>query len=198
MSTRWARVLRGLIAASVAVFVADLAGGASAPGFAGLALTFAFSTLVCIALAGRTLARWRIAASVVLSQGAFHLLFLLFGNPASMTAQSGGMQMGMPVAASGVTTGLPPLAESGWMWAAHAVAAALTIVALFWGESAFWTVLASARLAFSRALRLHAVVTVMPHRPSAPIVVVRDRRDAHYLVTGLRHRGPPTVVPAFG
>src|ERR1700709_933648 len=95
MTTRWARVVRGLVAASVAVFVADFAhvpGGGATPGFAGIALALAFSTLVCIGLAGRTLARWRVAASVVVSQGAFHLLFQVLGTP-SPSLPMHGIQM---------------------------------------------------------------------------------------------------------
>jgi hypothetical protein len=193
MTTRWTRVVRGLVAASVAVFVADfahVAGGGDAPGFAGIALALAFSTLVCIALAGRRLARWRVAASVILSQGAFHLLFQVLGTP-SPSLPMRGMQM-TPLVVTGGSDHAP---DSVWMWAAHGVAAGLTIVALFWGESALGGLWASARLALTRALRVPLVIASTPHQ--LPVVdAIAQPHIARFLITGLRHRGPPLAAAA--
>ncbi|GGF13162.1 hypothetical protein GCM10011399_03830 [Subtercola lobariae] len=92
MSSRWARVLRGLTAAFVAVFVAGFShvvGGGEAPGTVGVALALAFSAVVCVALAGKTLSLVRLAIAVAFSQLAFHLLFSV-GAGAGVGASSGG------------------------------------------------------------------------------------------------------------
>ena len=207
MATRWARVLRGFVAAVFAVFIAGfahVAGGGNIPSLAGAAVALAFATLACIALAGRSLSVWRLGFSVALSQGAFHVLFWLTGTGSSAIgagAASGVRRMmamremvpaelfaGSSGSGSGST-----MPDDVWMWLAHALAAALTVAALLWGETAFWSLLDAARLALTRATRWTAE---LPHRPEiAPIfILLVDRRAAHFLLTGLRHRGPPRVA----
>jgi hypothetical protein len=193
MATRKARVLRGVVASSIAVFTAVLAhvaGGGVMPGPAELSLVFAFSTLACIALAGRRLSRLRVAISVILSQGLFHVLFAVTGATTTMPAPSRGPMADMimsPVAPR--IHAAPAMPETGWMWLAHAAAAALTIVALVWGETALRAVLERTILAITS--RLPAAPHGQP-RPWLPALgFVRDGRDAEFLRTGLRHRGPP-------
>ncbi|MCU1481117.1 MAG: hypothetical protein JWQ19_1903 [Subtercola sp.] len=92
MSSRAARTLRGLTAAGVAVFVAALShalGGGDAPGGIGVVLALAFSAVVCVALAGRTLSLVRLSLAVGFSQLAFHLLFSVGGGGASTAAGAG-------------------------------------------------------------------------------------------------------------
>ena len=78
MSQRGARTARGLTAAAVATLLAGLSHslgggvGAQVPFGVGTVIAFAFAAMVCVALAGRTLSLARLAASVVLSQLAFH------------------------------------------------------------------------------------------------------------------------------
>lgn len=202
MATRWARVARGLAAATIAVFVAafaHVAGGGQLPSLAGIALAFAFCALGCIALAGRRVSRWRVAVSVALSQGAFHVLFLLTtGSHGSVTLPASGMSM--PGSATSIhlsATSAAAMPDNGWMWLAHGLAALLTTVALLRGETAFWGLYETTRLALTRALR---PPTLLPQ--PAPTALPRasfdggDRRSAHFLLTGLRHRGPPRAVLA--
>jgi hypothetical protein len=203
MATRWARVARGLTAASFAVFVtafAHVAGGGQLPSFAGFALAFAFAALVCIALAGHRISRVRVAASVILSQGALHLLFLLTGGGHDATTIPA-MNMQMPGASTSIqlaaTSATVSMYASGWMWLAHGAAALLTIVALLWSEKAFWGVYETSRLALARSLRV-ARLRPSPRSIAAPRIFVLSpyRRSAGFLLAGLRHRGPPSGVAA--
>lgn len=202
MATRWARVARGLIAAGFAVFItafAHVAGGGALPSIPVLTLAFSFAALACIALAGRRVSRWRIATSVILSQGALHLLFMLTsGGHGAMTVPMAGMNM--PGMRASLSVAAEPASASlytgGWMWLAHAAAATLTIVALFWGESAFWSICRSAAVMLARSLYWPVP---QPRQAKALLhVFARShyRRGAHFLLTGLRHRGPPRLAAA--
>jgi hypothetical protein len=198
MATRTARVLRGLIASSVAVFTAALAhaaGGGILPGAGVMSLAFAFSTLACIALAGRRLSRIRLAISVILSQALFHLLFAMTGVTTVMTpAQHGTMagsmaqMMAEPVALPSSVVADPAMPESGWMLVAHGFGALVTIAALFWGERTFWALCDATVFALVKRL------STPPHgqpRLRLPIEFASDARRADFLRAGLRHRGPP-------
>ena len=195
MATRRARVLRGLVASSVAVFIAAfahvLAGGA-VPDAGGLALAFAFATLACIALAGRRLSLVRVSASVILSQGVFHVLFDLTG---SVRVAHATHTMGMTMSSSMPTVSTTPLMlADGWMWAAHGGAAAITVVALVWGERAFWGLWQTARLALTRALRI-ARLRPESRRPALPRATEEHVSAiiALWLDAALRRRGPPAA-----
>jgi hypothetical protein len=196
VATRWGRVLRGLIAATTAVFVAAFAhvvAGGSVPDLGGLAIAFAFAALASIALAGRTVSRVRVGISVVLSQGVFHVLFDLTGpTQISHATHTMGMNMGdtMPT----VTTS-PLMLGDGWMWLAHGLAAAITIVALAWGERAFWGLLESARLALTLALRIAGIraESARPTGVRASYAWTLAAMPAVCLDAGLWRRGPPAA-----
>ncbi|UFS57826.1 hypothetical protein [Subtercola endophyticus] len=143
MSSRAARTLRGLTAAGVAVFVAALShalGGGEAPGGIGVVLALAFSAVVCVALAGKTLSLVRLSLAVGFSQLAFHLLFSIgAGGGSSVTAagasgggsgaadalQSMSGMSGMSgMGAAGMSHGTSLLSLTADNAAAHAVAGA--------------------------------------------------------------------------
>ncbi|GAA3076406.1 MULTISPECIES: hypothetical protein [Actinomycetes] len=76
-----ARVLRGMLAAAVAIgsaTAAHLTAGHHGPHPVILLLAIAVSVPVCVALARVPLSRWRLAAAVLVSQGVLHVLFALF------------------------------------------------------------------------------------------------------------------------
>ncbi|MEF2978740.1 hypothetical protein [Subtercola sp. YIM 133946] len=115
MSSRAARTLRGLGAAGVAVFVAafsHVAGGGSAPGSVGLLLALAFSAVVCVLLAGKTLSLLRLSIGVGLSQLALHLLFSVGTPVGGIGARATGMA-GMTGTAN--TTSMPGMGSMGSM-----------------------------------------------------------------------------------
>jgi hypothetical protein len=197
MTTRWARFLRGWIAAAVSVFVAlcshTLAGG-NVPSPVGVALCLAFAGMICIALAGKSLSLPRLAVSVGVSQFLFHGAFSLLGS-APVTGSTGSMASTMDVQ----TLHLQAAADSGmampaWMWFAHAVAALVTIAALRYGERAFWAVLALARPFVIRMLAaLTPAETPVRRAPVSPVLCAPRSR---LIVSSLSRRGPP-AGPAF-
>ncbi|TFD56823.1 hypothetical protein E3T39_15970 [Cryobacterium suzukii] len=197
MHTRWARFARGWIVAAFSTFVAALShtlGGGFAPGLLAVVVSLAFAGMVCIALAGRTLSLWRGAASVLISQLIFHGLFSL-GAP-------GGALGTEALAASGTHqhAALPgligPLAithDGATMWGAHLGAAIITILALRFGERAFWSLVESVRLGV-RSLYVPAPLVVPVAVPlrighEAPVFTPRD---LVLVLSAMRHRGPPS------
>lgn len=190
MDSRWARVARGTTAAAVATFVAafshTLAGGL-APRLFGLAVTFVISVAVCTALAGRSLSAPRLALSVAISQALFHELFSTLGTPVVPNHDMASMYA---VDAAALHPHAGPT-----MWLAHAVAALVTVVALRFGERAFWGLADTARLLWARLLPLVVRLLVVP-RP-APLVERRFvPRDLALLLSLMRHRGPPQELAA--
>lgn len=226
MATRWARVARGWIVALFSTFVAALShtlGGGSAPGLLAVVLSLAFAGILCIGLAGRTLSLWRTGVSVALSQLIFHGLFSL-GSAGSVVSSTVGMQSA--TAAGTATTAASALgthhhqvvasllpasntlgpvsapvhsmfAHDAAMWAAHAVAAVLTIVVLRHGERAFWSLFASAALAI-RSVWAPLTPVVVPGASYAlpPVARVFVPRALAMLLSTMRHRGPPLAPRA--
>ena len=192
MNSRWARVIRGTIAAGVATFVAafshTIAGG-TAPSWFGVGASFVLSLAACTALSGRTLSWWRLAASVAVSQMLFHALFS--GSGESLAAA--GHDMG-----AGSTMVMPAMnSQDDWMILAHVIAGIITLLALRFGERAFWSIADSARLALARVLRVVLPVPVMASRGILSIsrAVVGPRRI--HVPSTHRHRGPPLQLVAL-
>jgi len=199
MSTRSARVARGLIAAGFATFVAALfhvAGGGLPPSAVALTLSLVFSGLGCIVLAGKRPALWRSASSVALSQFLFHALFSLSPS-AHFAGATGHVHPGshLTMVVDGAPAmPMPAMSLSGpWMWLAHAGAAALTLAVLRYGERVFVAVSEFTAFSLRRLLTAVAVVDV----PVAPtrVETVPVVLPARTVVLGrLRHRGPPALM----
>ncbi|MFK4729631.1 hypothetical protein ROT00_08100 [Agromyces mediolanus] len=198
---RRVRTLRGLLAASVATFVAlfgHLLGGGALPGFAGVAVPFALSLLVCVLLAGRRLSLIRLSLSVAISQTLFHSLFVL-GTPGPLTRATGEAATAAHAGHGGTISLAEPAVHLAHaqpdMWAAHALAAVVTIAALYQGERVLQAIVAVRDRVWAAVLpRLTAELSP---RPAAPIVAgvfalaVPLRRTADP-VTPVR--GPPRLV----
>ncbi|MCU1424936.1 MAG: hypothetical protein JWM51_1227 [Microbacteriaceae bacterium] len=197
MGTRWARVTRGWVVAVFSTLVAGashtVAGGVAPSGVALLIAT-AFAGVTCVALTGTRVSLPRVILSVLLSQFAFHTVFasLRKGATLSMTDAtahahaSGGAVV--PLASGAVEHHDAPS-----MWVGHTIAAALTIVALRYGEAAFWHLRALGRLFSFTTLASTPAVPVLPRvirRPDATVGPARPRRIADVRrARGLR--GPP-------
>ncbi|MCM6764108.1 hypothetical protein NB037_16970 [Rathayibacter sp. ZW T2_19] len=203
MHTRWARVARGLaaaVAATVTAAASHTLAGAHAPSPAILALTTAFAAVVCVLLAGRTLSLLRLSVSVLLSQLAFHALFL--------TAGGGGEVSVVGASASGahfhdgstlelVAAGSGHAAHSGPMTLAHLVAAVLTIAAVRRGEALFFSLGERLVRIVVRAVARASAVLLGPVGPSVAVAGTpepRSPRPLDAVLTHLRHRGPPRGV----
>lgn len=190
------RVLRGTLAAAFATFVAafsHVSAGGTMPHPGAVALSFALSLLVCIALVGREVSLWRTAASVGLSQILFHTLFSTLGTSADMTmtqtvGHHGAIVTTITDASAHTSTG-----HDGWMWAAHALAAVITTVALRHGEAAFWGLRSTAVLLFGSLVATITAVRLSPVARPARADWSRTElpRDLKVLFAALRHRGPP-------
>ena len=199
MTTRWARFARGWLAALFSTTVAaashTLAGGSS-PSAVSLVIALAFAGVACIALTGATLSLARLTASVALSQLAFHVLFSTIGTSSGATAPAGGVahdhSATLALAGDG---GAVAHHTDGWMWLGHAAAAVLTIVALRYGEGAFWR-LAAIALLFVRTLFVRVPAVPLLPRPARRARVVGHLfvpRICAVLRSSLGLRGPPVA-----
>ena len=194
MSSRAARLARGAVAASIALFVAAcshaLAGG-SLPNVAGLALVLVFSVLFSVLLAGKRMSLPRLIVSVALSQAMFHGAFTLLGAAGGAgVAPTGGHAHSMTFVP---TATAEAAADDAGMWLAHVVAAAVTVLALGFGERAFWGLfgLVDSALHISRyrvtpVSRLTDRVALAPALDELPSTL-------SVVLSALGHRGPPTV-----
>ncbi len=216
MTTRWARFARGWIAALFSTFVAALShtlGGGSGPALLPVLLSLSFAGIVCIGLAGRTLSLWRVSLSVIASQLIFHGLFSLGGSGGAMATPSSvphdhhsiavlADPALLGAAGSGrLGSGAMPGAMAGGpadgiaMWLAHLAAAAATILALRFGERAFWGLLENARLVIRSLFAGHTLV-LPPRSPRRTVTTARvfTPRDVALLLSTMRHRGPPVAL----
>ncbi|MCC4248011.1 MULTISPECIES: hypothetical protein [Microbacterium] len=188
------RAGRGVSAAVLATFVATLSHSVAAgdlPAMLNVVLALSLASPLCIALVGRTASWWRLTAAIATSQMLFHSLLALdlSGSRGTATAAShhGGTVALAEVAASGHAHALTGT-ESPWMWAAHAFAAAITVLALGSGERALRAVAGLLSDTF-RAL--------VPVSAPRPLAVPRVRPETPLLtacmtvLSGMRHRGPP-------
>lgn len=191
MNPRAARSLRGLGAGTTATLVAavshGLAGG-TFPGVAGIALALVFSAIVSIAFVGRRMPVLRLAASIVLSQLAFHIVFSTLGNAAEAVVTNG-HHGAVSVTGTQIVTH-----ASSLMWLAHGIAAVLTLLALVYGERAIVGLHEVGRMLLARVLRPIAVVrpTSLP-RVARPVLLV-VARAARELVAACGLRGPPAAL----
>ncbi|MCU1407689.1 MAG: hypothetical protein JWQ43_3992 [Glaciihabitans sp.] len=209
-ATRWARVLRGTLAAFFATFVAAFShvlGGGALPSAAALSFTLAMSTLVCIALAGRVMSLWRTTLAVGVSQVLFHGLFStmssagtvndsatasLFESAAHAGHSSGSVTIGV------IADGAPMVTHSSAMWLAHVVAGLVTILAVRYAENALVTVRETASLFLATLRALISLLPVATHPGFARVGCV-DRilpRVIGTLISPMRHRGPPVSLTA--
>jgi len=194
-----------MLAATFATLIASLShalAGGGTPSTLSLAISLAFSALVCVALTGRELSAGRMSLAVVISQFAFHGLF------SSLGGATGGGHTGVAlVGGHGTHAATSTLLDTtnfletstvaahhtdGWMWAAHALAALATIAVLRFGERAFWG-MRDAALRFVTVF-VGTVPVLVEHRPVALVASRVDSPTVFDLLLGsLQHRGPPAL-----
>lgn len=198
MSTsRASRVLSGLVAASLATFVALLShvtGGGVMPGAVGIVLPLVLSVLVCVALAGRRLSLVRLSLSVVISQVLFHTLFVL-GASGGVTATGQSSHHGSVALTATGSTEHAAGHTSATMWAAHVVAAVVTIAALRHADVLLSRLADTARFVADFVARLTLVLIPVVSGPTrVPFArVVRRLRAATRSVGTISRRGPPSL-----
>jgi hypothetical protein len=197
---RATQLARGATTAAIALFLAAFSHGVAAgeaPGLVGLVFAALVALAASVAFVGRRVTPIRVVLAVIVSQGAFHLLF-------GVGAGGGG---GLVVSGTGhhqvvtVVEGVAPVAHAAHaeigMLVSHALAAVLTIVYLLAAESVVWRSLAgSARRLVGRltGATTLAPVVISELRPAVDAALVLPR--SRLFDAGLRSRGPPQL-PAF-
>ncbi|MCS4276371.1 hypothetical protein M2390_001553 [Mycetocola sp. BIGb0189] len=199
---RGKRLIRGLLAAGIATFVALLShvgAGASMPGAVGIVVPLVLSIVVSVFLAGKKLSAARLSLAVLISQAFFHVLFVLGAGGRVQNAPMSGLgHQHTPTDVDIVATvsAAEHAAHLGpFMWGAHALAAALTVFALYQGEALMRSLLTLAALALAAWLyRLEPI-----EGPRSVAVPPRAERPDALIPLGvyastLRHRGPPVLA----
>ena len=154
-----------------------------------MALALCFAVIVSIALAGRGMSLARLAASTVLSQLAFHLVFSTIGDAGEVVTTGHHTQV-MLSGTESVTH------ASGGMWFAHGIAAVATVVALRFGERAVLGLRDTGWMIVSPLISF-AVVPLLPFT-SAPEPSVESRivpRIVRRSLDAVGTRGPPRALP---
>ncbi|MDO5053017.1 MAG: hypothetical protein Q4E05_09035 [Pseudoclavibacter sp.] len=194
-------IARGAAAASLAVVPAAVAHGVAdghAVGPGTLCLTILLAGAVCVRLVGRRLSRLRIALAVLAAQGLLHAVFPLshLGGsavPGAGTAGHAGHGRAAAAAAlAGLRTELGSAAEPGAaMLVGHLCAAAVTVLAAWYGRAACRRLAAAARRLLVSLIRLAGPVPAPPGpaRVASPALRSRPVRTAQLPVLGIR--GPP-------
>lgn len=196
---RATQLARGATTAAVALFLAAFSHGVAAgeaPGGVGLVFAALVALAASVAFVGRRSTPVRVALAVIVSQGAFHLLFGVGAGGGGRLVVSGTGHHQVVTVVEGVTPAATHAAHSDVaMLVAHALAAALTIVYLLAVEAAAWRSLAGT----ARRLvgRLTGSTTVVPVVVTAPRPAVGARPvllRSRLRYAGLRYRGPPAFL----
>ncbi len=204
---RAAQLARGSATAVVALFLAAFSHGVAAgeaPGGLGLLLAGIVALAASVAFVGRRSTPLRTTLAVIVSQGAFHLLFGVGAGAStgSFVVSGGGHHQTVSFADGGVAaTAAGGAAPAGHLHAdtamliGHAIAAVATIVFLLAFEQAAWRAVTTVARRF--ALRLTAPV---PQLALLPPVVRRitstnaPRLRSRLRFTALGSRGPPFAL----
>ncbi len=224
MSSRWARFTRGWLIAAFSVFTATLShsyAGGITPGWLSIVLSLAFASIFSMSLArtsvaSRSSARsasqlWRTGVSIAGSQLVFHGLFTVLGaaptavisqGAAASSAHAGHLMSSSQIASQLAAAAPLSMASDAhhdvWMLLGHALAGALTLLAVVRGEHAARGLARTARIAL-RALAVRPIsIIVIPD--AAPIRVAQSTvwvpRPLDIVHASLRHRGPPAYALA--
>ncbi|MFB9641152.1 hypothetical protein [Agromyces lapidis] len=201
---RATQLARGAATASVALFLAAFShgvAGGEAPGGVGLALAGIVALGASVAFVGRRTSPVRTALAVLVSQGAFHLLFGVGAGPSTGQFVVSGHGHHGTVSFVDASGAAASSAHAGHgetaMLAGHVLAAALTIVYLLVIERVTWSALAAATRRFVLVLSGRAgepVPVVAPLRLLGLDAQVPPRLRSRLRFAALRYRGPPALL----
>ena len=192
MTSRWARVAQGAAIASFATFVAALShtvGGGTPPGPLAVVLSMAFSTLLCLTVAGGRLTLTRTVVAVTVTQFALHALYSVQAAvpPAPVGAlrhHHGGVDLS--------STASSPVSYDAPMLISHLVAVLVTVVAIRHGDRALRAALRALRVAVASVLpRIPQVAGRVLRRPQPPVTRTLRANVRLIVLSSMRHRGPP-------
>lgn len=195
--SRAVRTARGAFGALAATLLAaashGLAGGSATP--LAVIATVVLALPLCVLLAGRVGSLWRLSLAVVPSQFVYHWSFAGLGAAPLSSEQGWGSAHSAHFASSEMASLAPGIAANGaadaWMWAAHALAAVLTIALMHRGERAAMHLVRVLRSTLP--VRLPTAVR-LPQRGAilACLTVDAPRVQRPFLST-ISHRGPPAA-----
>ena len=196
---RATQLARGATTAAIALFLAAFSHGVAAgeaPGLVGLVFAALVALAASVAFVGRRVTPIRVVLAVIVSQGAFHLLFGVGAGGGGLVVSGAGHHQLVTV-----VEGVAPVAHAAHaeiaMLVSHVLAAVLTIVYLLAAESVVWRSLAgSARRLVGRltGATTLAPVVISELRPAVDAALVLPR--SRLFDARLRSRGPPQL-PAF-
>ncbi|MFB9308448.1 hypothetical protein BJY17_002085 [Agromyces hippuratus] len=201
---RAAQLARGSATAVVALFLAAFSHGVAAgeaPGAVGLVLAGIVALGASVAFVGRRSTPLRTTLAVIVSQGAFHLLFGVGAGASSGSFVVSGGGHHQAVAFVDGAAGAAGTAPTGHVHAdtamlvGHALAAVATIVYLLAVEQAAWRTLTTAARRF--ALRLTEPVPSLAQLVPGVRRVVATRVPqlrSRLRFTALGSRGPPLAL----
>ncbi len=206
MSSRGARAARGAAIAGFATYTAALAhtvGGGTPPGLLAIALALGFSAPLAMLLTGGRGRLVRTSISTLVAQASLHLCYAVLGGASLTVPAVAATSPGAGIAGhaghdspSGLGDALttPGLVDHGheFMPLTHAVAAALTLLAVVAGDRVLRAIGRTVRL-FVRRLTSTPVVVVV----AAPRLAAAGDRPtliAHLPHAALSSRGPPVVA----
>lgn len=196
--SRAVRTARGSLGAAIATLFAAASHALAGGAITALALvaTALVALPLCVALAGRAGSLWRLGLGVTASQFLYHWSFSELGVSAGGEAPVGGAH----TAHRALLAFSPELSASSaadaWMWAAHAVAAALTIMLMHRGERAALGLISVLRRALI-SLPMRPVSEVRPApRPAAVSHSIALLRERLTVLAAISHRGPPALILA--
>lgn len=210
MSPRSARAARGAAIAGFATFAAALAhtvGGGTPPGLLAILLALAFSAPLAMVLAGGRARLLRTMISTLVAQTSLHLCYAVVGGAgfagrADATAPSGHVGHASQAGRTADALSSPladGLASTGYvdhghefMPLTHAVAAALTLLALVAGDRVVRALGRTVRLFLRRLTSIPAAVVAVSPRLTA--TGERPTLIAHLPHAALSSRGPPVVA----
>jgi hypothetical protein len=191
VTSRQLRLVRAAAVSSVATLIAAVShtlGGGAGPHPLLILAVATLLTPLCALLVGARTSRPRVGLAVLLSQAVFHLLFQALGSPTgSAISRSAGHSHHLDLALLGPTASVA-VADASMLFA-HVVAAALTTLLVWHGESVLRTV---ARWVQALLLRAALGAPTEHHRPAPLRSVLLSPLDAT-VSPGVSRRGPPAL-----
>jgi len=192
VNARQLRLVRAAVVSSVATLLAALShtlGGGAAPHPLLILAVATLLTPLSALLVGVRQSRGRVAVAVVVSQVAFHLLFQALGSPTEVDL-AGGTGHVHHLTLSALAPASPASAPATMMLFAHAVAALLTTLVVWHGE----TVVRAVVRWVEALLRRAAVIAPVEHRrPLRPRAITLPSFDAA-ASSAVSRRGPPALI----
>ncbi len=194
MNQRASRALRGTAAAVISTVIAATSHGLAdgrAPSVVAVSVALTASVFVCIALAGKTVSRARLAVAVAFSQLAYHGMFAFAPSGGSVSSTSLGAHAQHTLGSIDVHAGAVAHGHSPAMWCAHILAGVVTTILLATGENVVHGLFVTVRLAVS-TLFTHPEPVPIPRLQSLLPDAVAPRR-APVVDSSRSQRGPPAL-----